>query len=198
MRGHPLLQPLHHRGHHVVLPPLLGRSDVTDPAGQRTDRSGRLDPPDRFHLTHDTGVVHDTITAPWTTPRNSRQPFTKPWARSSRSRSLSSSGMWSRSRSSSIRRNWSLTSVVSPLGGCGQRLAHSTASACEETWMTQYPAMNSLASVKGPSTTVASPSRKITSAPSEVGASPSPASRTPALAISSLYAPIASYTSGVG
>src|SRR5699024_9785658 len=93
--GHTLLGPLLQRGDQGVRRERRCRSAVPDHAGQRPDQSGRLDPPARFHLTHDTGVVHDTITAPWATPRNSRQPFTKPWARSSRSRSLSSSGMWS-------------------------------------------------------------------------------------------------------
>src|SRR5215471_571005 len=66
------------------------------------------------------------------------------------------------------------------------------------TWISQYPAISSLVSVKGPSVTVRFSPEKVTRAPFELAWSPSAASSTPAFASSSLYFPIAarSFSSG--
>src|ERR1700722_2394015 len=69
----------------------------------------------------------------------------------------------------------------------GARFTHSTASSIERTCQIQYPAINSLVSVNGPSVTVRLLPENFTRLPFEVGSSPSPARMTPDFTSSSLY-----------
>jgi len=82
--------------------------------------------------------------------------------------------------------------------GLGQRLTHSIASSFDFTCHSQKPAINSFASVKGPSVTFRFPPENLTRAPFELGWSPSAARSTPAFTSSSLYFPISvrSFSSG--
>src|SRR5882724_9214957 len=64
--------------------------------------------------------------------------------------------------------------------------------------MIQYPAISSLDSVKGPSTTVRFPPENLTRAPFELACSPAASSSTPAFISSSLYLPIAESNSSLG
>ncbi len=70
------------------------------------------------------------------------------------------------------------------------RLTHSIASSIDFTCQSQKPAINSLVSVNGPSTTVRFAPANLTRAPFELGWRPSPASITPAFISSSLNRPI--------
>src|SRR5579859_3973693 len=78
------------------------------------------------------------------------------------------------------------------------RLVHSMASALSRHSISAQPPTSSLASVKGPSTTVNLPPFSETMAPSEVGEMPPVATMTPALVASSTNLPISSYSSGRG
>src|SRR5450756_3240361 len=59
---------------------------------------------------------------------------------------------------------WRISISASPPRGLGQRLSHSIASSFDFTCIIQKPAMNSLASEKGPSVTVRSPPENLTRA----------------------------------
>src|SRR3984885_2032538 len=72
------------------------------------------------------------------------------------------------------------------------------ASSRDLTCKIEKPAMSSLASVKGPSTTVRDLPVNLTRAPLELGWRPSQASRTPAFVSSSRYLPISSRPCGSG
>src|ERR1700722_19128024 len=72
------------------------------------------------------------------------------------------------------------------------------ASSRDLTCKIEKPATSSLASVKGPSTTVRDLPENLTRAPLELGWRPSRASRTPALISSSLYLPISAMSCGSG
>src|SRR6202046_4771012 len=80
----------------------------------------------------------------------------------------------------------------------GPRLTHSMASSRDLTCQSQKPATSSLASVKGPSTTVRDLPENLTRAPLELGWRPSMASTTPALMSSLLNLPISAMSSGAG
>src|SRR5450631_672176 len=72
------------------------------------------------------------------------------------------------------------------------------ASSRDFTWMTQYPAISSLDSAKGPSVTVRFPPENLTRAPFELACNPAASSSTPAFINSSLYLPIADINSSLG
>src|ERR1022692_2021621 len=79
-----------------------------------------------------------------------------------------------------------------------KRLVPSTASSLSRASISAHPPISSLASVKGPSTTVNFPSAYVTLVASSRGASPPAASSTPALVASSMNVPISAISSGVG
>src|SRR5919201_3681463 len=89
------------------------------------------------------------------------------------------------------------TTPSSPVG-LGIRFAHSIASSQDLTCQSQKPAINSLVSANGPSTTVRLLPENLTRAPFEVGCSPSAARMMPALASSSLKRPISVSCSVLG
>src|SRR5271170_7897415 len=100
---------------------------------------------------------------------------------------------------SSISKTWRIsTSESTPGLQLGARLTHSMASSRDLTCKIEKPATSSLASVKGPSTTVRDLPENLTRAPLELGWRPSRASRTPALTSSSLYLPISASSCGSG
>jgi hypothetical protein len=80
-----------------------------------------------------------------------------------------------------------------PGKGLGARFAQSTASCLEAHFQIQKPAMSSLVSGKGPSTTVRWLSAEnLMRAPFELGCRPSPACITPAATSCSLNRPMSS------
>src|SRR6202021_839881 len=99
---------------------------------------------------------------------------------------------------SSISKTWRISISESPPWGLGQRLTHSIASWRDLTCQSQKPAMSSLVSVKGPSTTVRDLPENLTRAPLELGWRPSMASTMPALMSSSLFLPISAMSCGSG
>ena len=82
--------------------------------------------------------------------------------------------------------------------GFGQRFTHSTASSIERTCQSQYPAMSSFVSAKGPSITVRLSPLKCTRLPLLLGWRPSPASMMPAFTNWSLYASMSERSFSLG
>src|SRR5262249_50865526 len=82
--------------------------------------------------------------------------------------------------------------------GLGARFAHSIASFLDATFISQYPAISSLVSANGPSTTIRLSPENRTRAPCELAFRPVRSTSTPALASSSLYFPIAASISSLG
>src|SRR5882757_5677466 len=99
---------------------------------------------------------------------------------------------------SSISKTWRISISESTAWGLGQRLTHSMASSRDLTCQIQKPAMSSLVSVKGPSTTVRDLPENLTRAPLELGWRPSMASTMPAFMSSSLYLPMSAKSCGSG
>src|SRR3954452_23408633 len=158
-----------------VLRELLGQADVAGHAGQGGDELRRLHPPDGVDHAMDGGhrPGRGTHQAPCWAAEVARR-------RSSCSRS---SGVIASPKSSELK---TCRTSISSLRK-GAFLTHSKTSSREETSRIQKPAMSSLVSAKGPSTTVVWPSlSKRTRAPFELGCRPSPASMTPAFTSSSL------------
>src|SRR5216684_5149288 len=110
------------------------------------------------------------------------------WVRRRSSCALSS-GVSSEPKSSASN-TWRISISASPSWGHGQRLTHSIASSIDLTCHSQKPAISSLVSVKGPSTTVRFSPENRTRLPFELAWSPSAASSTPAFTSSSLNFPM--------
>src|SRR5262245_16411079 len=80
----------------------------------------------------------------------------------------------------------------------GQRRAHSTASAFDLAWISQYPPTASLASAKGPSTMLGFRPENVRRVAVEGGCSPSRESSTPAFDSASVYFAIWAIISALG
>src|SRR5262249_18693256 len=101
---------------------------------------------------------------------------------------------------SSSSKNCRTSTSPSPSGPWrfGMRLAQSTTSSRDLTWITQYPAISSLLSVNGPSTMARFPPENLTRNPLELGRNPDRSRSTPAFISSSLYLAIADNNSSLG
>src|SRR5690606_35717604 len=84
------------------------------------------------------------------------------------------------------------------MADAGQRFTQSMACCSDSVCNSQKPAISSLVSLNGPSTTVHWPPANLTRAPLLLGCRPSPPSIAPASASSSLYWPRAVSTASLG